>query len=67
MRVENENTCVWEGSFPELLEGKDGNGTQMKAQYDIGKFPKGLVIGIVAIIVAAAVGGVVLMMRKKPA
>lgn len=67
MRVENENTCVWEGSFPDLLEGKDGSGTQMKAQYDISKFPTGLVIGIIAVIVVVAVGGVVMMMRKKPA
>ncbi|MCW8132272.1 MAG: hypothetical protein KIS92_18135 [Planctomycetota bacterium] len=67
MRVEGENTCVWEGTFPELIEGKDGSGTVMKAQYDVGKFPTGLVIGLVAAVVVVVAAGGVLMMRKKPA
>lgn len=67
MRVEGENTCVWEGTFPELIEGKDGNGTVMKAQYDVSKFPTGLVIGLGAVVVVVASVGIVMMMKKKPA
>lgn len=68
LRVENELTCVWEGNFPALLEGADGNGTVMKAQFDVRKgLPAGLVIGLVVVVVAVAAVGGLLMFKKNPA
>jgi hypothetical protein len=65
-RVENQNTCVWEGTLPELLEGKDGQGTELKAQYFIGTpaWVKALIgLAVLAVLAVAAF----VLLRKKPA
>lgn len=65
-RVENGNTCVWEGSFPEFLEGKDGQGTEIHAQFFVGTPPlvKALIGGGVLLIVVCAA---LLLWKKKAA
>jgi len=66
-KVELENTCVWEGSIPDLLNGKDGEGTVMRAEFDvskgIGKTPYIVIGAVLALILAAVVRG---RMRKNP-
>jgi len=65
-RIENENTCVWEGSFPELLGGENGQGTDMRAQYFVGT-PMWVKVAIVVVVLAVIAGVVVVSKRRKPA
>ena len=72
-RTENDgNTCVWEGSFPDLLEGKDGAGTVFRAQYFVGtpmwmKLAIGGGILLVILVAGGLVLGGVLLGKKKTA
>ena len=70
--TENDGkTCVWKGTFPNMLEGKDGNGTVLRAYYFVGTpmWIK-LAIGAGILVVLLLIGGVVLggaLLGKKKA
>lgn len=64
-RIENENTCIWEGTFPKLLGGTDGQGTHLKAQYYAGS-PLWVKVAIVVVLLVIIGGVVAVLLRKKP-
>jgi hypothetical protein len=67
-RVEDEGkTCVWEGNFAELIEGKDGNGTVFRAHYFVGT-PMWIKLALGgAVLLVLLIGAVVFMGKKKQA
>lgn len=60
------NTCTWEGSLAKLLEGTEGRGTDLTAQYFIGTpmWVKAIIgVGVLLVVIAITA----LLMRKKQA